>query len=237
MVSMADHDAAPAPSSADHEDLWSLPLAEFRRRTAGAGPTPGGGSVSSVTATLGASLIQMAVAITARKAARESGDDAAAAKHAWDDDARRGDDLADTLAEAAAADVVAFENLMRAYRLPREDAAGQDAGGQDRDRAVADASGAATEVPLALAEAITEAVEFAGTVVDRVDDHVRSDVLAGADILAGSFHAALHTVEINFPSLDAEPRAAFTSRRDAALERLETAHRRLRPALSHPQED
>ncbi|MEH0109634.1 cyclodeaminase/cyclohydrolase family protein [Tersicoccus sp. MR15.9] len=229
---MADHDAAPAPSAEDHEDLWSLPLAEFRRRTAGAAPTPGGGSVSSVTATLGVSLVQMAVAITARKAARETTGDADAVKHGWDDDARRGDELADTLAEAAAADVTAFETLMRAYRLSREGAEGQ-----DRKRAVADASEAATEVPLALAEAITDAVEFAGTVVDRVDDHVRSDVLAGADILAGSFHAALHTVEINLPSLDGQARDALTSRRDAALDRLEAAHRRLRPALSHPQED
>ncbi|GGC77554.1 serine cycle enzyme [Tersicoccus solisilvae] len=229
---MADHTAAPAPSTEDHADLWSLPLAEFRRRTAGPEPTPGGGSVSSVTATLGVSLVQMAVHISARKAARETSGDAEAARGAWDDDARRGEELADALAEAAAADVAAFEALMRAYRLPRDGAAGE-----DRKQAVAEASEGATEVPLRLAETITEAVEFAGTVVDRVDDHVRSDVLAGADILAGSFHAALHTVEINLPSLAEGPRAAFTSRRDATLARLEAAHRDLRPALSHPQED
>lgn len=231
MVSMADHSAAlgASPSPDDHDDLWALPLAEFRRRTAGPTPTPGGGSVASVTAALGAGLVQMAVHISARKAARAGTDPDHSPGHDWDSDARRGRALADALADAAAADVVAFETLMRAYRMPREDAAAT----RDRDRAVAEAGAAATEVPLRLAETITETVEFAGTVVDQVVDQVRSDVLAGVEILAGAFHAALHTVEINLAGLAAEPRAEFVARRDTALDRLEAVHGRLRPALSH----
>ena len=48
--------------------LWHLGLADFRDRTASDQPTPGGGSVAMVSASLGLGLVLMALRVSARRA-------------------------------------------------------------------------------------------------------------------------------------------------------------------------
>ena len=54
-------------STGGEETLWGAGLAEFRDATASAEPTPGGGSVAGVSATLGLGLVIMALEISAKR--------------------------------------------------------------------------------------------------------------------------------------------------------------------------
>lgn len=211
MVLMLDSPESHTSAAQTGVELWALSLIEFRGRTSGSDPTPGGGSVASVTATLGCSLVQMALAVTARTDASL----AEARAH--------GAELSDRLAAGAGADVVAFENLMSAYRLPRSSEAER----HTRQTAIAQHSEAAAEAPMRLAETIAETMVFAAGVFGRIKALVASDVLAGADLLVGSYRAALHTVNINLPSVDPGSAALFIRRRDAATARIEAANGQL----------
>lgn len=173
--------------------LWALTLSDLRAQTARSSPTPGGGSVAAVTATLGCSLLLMAIDVTTASGRRGPDDqlDLAAVRaelsHA-----------ADEMAAAADGDIAAFAALMSAYRLPRE---GDHAREVRRD-AIRRASREATEVPLALAEACVRVVGGAGALAEAVSPTIVSDVWAGRDLLTGAGSAALRTVAINVASLD-----------------------------------
>ncbi|MCZ2402908.1 cyclodeaminase/cyclohydrolase family protein [Paenarthrobacter sp. Z7-10] len=199
-------------------ELWDLSLNEFRARTSGSDPTPGGESVSAVTATLGCSLVQMALAVTtaagtADVTARADMDAPLAAAKA------RGEELSERLAAGAGADVIAFENLMSAYRLPRSS---EDERHTRRAR-IAQFSEAAAEAPMCLAETIAETVIFAAGILGQVKPLVASDVLAGADLLMGSYRAALHTVDVNLPAVEPAAAAEIVRRRDGTSARIEGA--------------
>lgn len=173
-------------------DLWQLTLSDFRARTASSDPTPGGGSVAAVTGALGCSLLQMAAQVTlARKDLTDE------LRDQLTNTEREISEYADQLAALVAADVAAFESLMQAYRLPRD----SEEALAHRRAEIASRSSRAAEVPLRMVEIAGQAAASAGPLEGLVTAHIRSDVLAGADLLRGAMGAARHTVEINLPSL------------------------------------
>lgn len=198
------------------ESLWTWNLSELRQRTASAAPTPGGGSIAAVTATMGASLLLMAIDVTLD--AGRSGQDAT-------DDLRSRRDhlqvLSDRLAGSVDADIDAFQTLMCAYRLPRTTEEQK----SERRRVVKEASRQATAVPLVLAETCAEAAADAPALQQLVLSSITSDVLAGRDLLIGAARAALHTVAINLPQLEAAEADAYRGRVDAVESSLESSRR------------
>jgi formiminotetrahydrofolate cyclodeaminase len=192
--------------SAPGEDtLWSGGLAAFRDATASSEPTPGGGSVAGVSATLGLGLVIMAIEISARrKDAARPGETAALIERA-----RR---LLDQLSADADADVHAFRAYMAALKLPKvtdEEKAG-------RKQALAAAGLRATETPLLAARHIIEALYLANAAEPLAHPHVVSDVGAGTALLEGALKAILFNVDVNLPSLaDAAAKAAFAAERTA----------------------
>lgn len=177
------------------ESLWTWNLDELRRRTASSAPTPGGGSIAAVTATMGVSLLLMAVDVTLDSA--RGAPDATRELRSHRD---RLQVLADQLAAAADADISAFQTLICAYRLPRTTAGQQ----QQRRATVQSASRQAAQVPLALAQTCAEAAGAAPVLAELVLENIASDVLAGRDLLIGAARAALHTVAVNLPPLEAD---------------------------------
>jgi formiminotetrahydrofolate cyclodeaminase len=173
--------------------LFDLTVSELRDRTASAAPTPGGGSVACVSATLGLALVVMAVEVTAKSSADAEILD-------WLVRARR---LLEHLSTHADRDVEVFESYMRAFGLPRDD----DAQKADRKAAIAEALITCTSAPLAAAADMVEALRLGKAIAHRVKKGIRSDVLAGADLLAGATQAVLRGVDVNLASMRDEPRA------------------------------
>ncbi|MFP3466377.1 cyclodeaminase/cyclohydrolase family protein [Leifsonia sp. SIMBA_070] len=191
------------------ESLWAARTDDLLRRTASPDPTPGGGSVAAVVGALGVGLMLMAVAIT--------GEDDALTQHE-----RVLSSLRERIVHAADQDTRDFEALMAAYRLPGRDDADRNA----RTQAIEEASIAATESPLALVEALAEALAVSHELEPLVKASVVSDVLAGRDVAAGAARAAIRTADINLRELDrlSSPAApGLRARRDELANSVEAA--------------
>jgi formiminotetrahydrofolate cyclodeaminase len=184
--------------------LWALRLDELRDRVASRAPTPGGGSVACICATLGTGLLVMAAEITLASAPN-------ADTRALDDVLVEGRRLVAALSAHADRDVVAFSGYMAALALPRSTEEEKAA----RKQALAEAALAATEAPLAAAQAVTEALALGRRAAKVVKAQVQSDILAGIDLLQGALDAVLRNVDINLPYIvDDDTRTRLCEARD-----------------------
>lgn len=179
------------------ESLWELSARELLARTASAAPTPGGGSIAAVTGAFGLGLVIMALEVT---------DDPALGSQLTGARSLLGE-----LSAAADADVADFGTLMAAYGQPK-DAAG-------RAEAITAATLVATRSPLSLVQNCGSGIRLADEVEALVKRDIRSDVVAGRDILRGAAAAALRTADINLRALERakSPEAIDLRRRRDAL--------------------
>jgi formiminotetrahydrofolate cyclodeaminase len=190
--------------STEEETLWNAGLAGFRDATASAEPTPGGGSVAAVCATLGLGLVIMALEISAKRKDAARPEDA----KALIEEARG---LMEKIGADADEDVRAFRAYMAALKLPKQ----SDEEKERRKEALQAASRRATQAPLLAARHMVEAVRLAGKAAPLTHLHVMSDVGAGAGLLEGALKAVLFNVDVNLPSLaDAGLRAAWAGERE-----------------------
>jgi len=190
-------------STGDEETLWSAGLAGFRDATASAEPTPGGGSVAGVCATLGLGLVIMALEISAKRKDAVRPEEAKALIQE-----ARG--LMDQIGTDADEDIRAFRAYMAALKLPRQ----SDEEKGRRKEALQAASRRATQAPLLAARHIVEGVRLAARAVSQTHLHVVSDVGAGTALLEGALKAVLFNVDVNLPSLaDAGLQAAWGEER------------------------
>jgi formiminotetrahydrofolate cyclodeaminase len=185
--------------------LWTLTAAQLRDRIASIDPTPGGGSVSIITAALGAASIQKAVTVSLKKSAVD-------ARHqSLLDLSYRLSALLTSLSELADADSLAFQRYLKACALPRT---------TDNEKALRrtareDGLVRATEIPLEAAAEIARGLEFAEAAASLVDIHVRSEVLAGRILLQASIESVLLNVDANLPGIsDETTRNALELRRN-----------------------
>ena len=88
-----------------------LTLKDFIKKTSSSDPTPGGGAVSAISATLGISLILMAFRITFKKTEKPN---------ILLDFENRGEALIDKLSNLADEDCNVYELVMKAYKMPKE---------------------------------------------------------------------------------------------------------------------
>jgi formiminotetrahydrofolate cyclodeaminase len=188
------------------ESLWAASAEELLAATASSAPTPGGGSIAAISGALGVGLVQMAVAVS-RDAALDSF-------------ALRLASLQQAIVPAADGDVRDFTALMGAYGMPR----GDDAERAARSAAIESASIAATEGPLSLVGSLVDAVALSRELDALVKPGIRSDVLAGRDIMLGAARAAVRTADINLDQLarlGSEVEPGLRARRDALVAELE----------------
>jgi formiminotetrahydrofolate cyclodeaminase/5,10-methylene-tetrahydrofolate dehydrogenase/methenyl tetrahydrofolate cyclohydrolase len=173
-----------------NESIWSSRLSDFLAATASAEPTPGGGSVAGVSATLGLGLVIMALEISLkRKDAVHPME-----MEALIENGRR--QLADLRGDADE-DILAFRAYMAALKLPKQTAEEK----ATRAATIQAATGQATESPLRAARHMVEALHLAENAAPLVHRHVISDVGAGAGLLEGALKAVLLNVDINLPQL------------------------------------
>jgi formiminotetrahydrofolate cyclodeaminase len=190
--------------------LWALTLRDFQRELASRAATPGGGAAACVSGALGLGLVSMALEISAP---------AAPAAVSTPGPGRV---LAEVLAEVRALgselqahadrDVVAFNQYMGALKLPRATPNERAA----RELALGEAALAAARAPLEAARDLVRALELGLEASPLVKATLASDVLGGADLLAGAVAAVLRNVDINLPSVaDVTLRAHLAAERRA----------------------
>ncbi len=186
-------------------------LPDFLARVASADPVPGGGSVAALGGSLGAALVAMVADLT-RKPAFES------VREQVERLGKNGAALKADLLQGVETDAKAFEAVMAALALPKED----DAQKASRRQALQDATKGAADTPLLAAEKALKVAEDAIDALTIGAPQVASDAgVAGLMALSG-VEGSLLNVAINLGSIKDE--AWVRERRERATALLSRSH-------------
>jgi formiminotetrahydrofolate cyclodeaminase len=185
--------------------LWILTAAQLRDRVASIDPTPGGGSVSIIAATLAVASICKGVVVSLKKSAADS------ARHqSLLDINSKASVLIASLSKLADADSAAFQGYLQACALPRTTESEKAARKAVREVSLV----RATQIPLEAAAEMGRGLKCADAAAGLVDAHVRSEVLAGGVLLRASIRSVLLSVDANLSGIsDAVLRDSLSSRR------------------------
>ena len=192
--------------------LASLPLSEYARKLSSGDPTPGGGSAAAAVGALAAGLVRMVAELTA--ASPKFADVAPRAKALGAIAAAIGAELVACVDE----DVVAFDKVSAAYKLPKADHAQKSERSAAIQRALADAA----EPPLHVAELVERTCGLAAELVDFGTPNAVSDLGCAASFSQAAAQGAVLNVEINARTLkDRVVADALTARARAALAQVD----------------
>lgn len=182
--------------------------APFVSAVAEGSPTPGGGAVAALAGALTAALGEMVAGVTVGKKRYA---DVEESMHAI---IVAAGDLRQRLVAAIDADVAAFNALMDAYRLPKDDAGRADA--------IQTATVHAADVPLDVARLAVDAMQLAGQVAQQGNKNAATD--AGTAVLMGlaAVEGAALNVRVNVAGLDDDDLSARYRNDVVAL--VERAH-------------
>ena len=178
-------------------------LAAFRSSD----PTPGGGSASALAGAIGASLLAMVAAIPTPRAATEEDLERLQAAGV------RCTELAERLTRLVDRDSEAYETVVAAYRLARS----TDEEKASRSARIQQGLRGATETPLEVMRACSDAIEQGAVVAEFGNRNASSDVQVGLELLGAGLRGARLNVEINLGTIKDEDYVAGI-RRD--VERL-----------------
>ena len=166
-------------------------LEDFADETASESPAPGGGSVSAYIAALGAALGTMVANLSSHK-------------RGWDERweffsgwASKGEAYKQRLLQLVDEDTQAFNNILQAFRMPKNTAEEKEA----RMRAIEEATLYATQVPLKVMQTAYEAMEVPEAMAREGLPASISDAAVGAMALRTGVYGAYFNVLINARSL------------------------------------
>jgi formiminotetrahydrofolate cyclodeaminase len=173
------------------ESVYGKTLNDFIAVAASSSPTPGGGNVSAVVATLGGSMVAMVgnLTLTNKKYEEFHGQ----AKELVD----RVMGVIEKLKELTAKDMAAFDTYMAAFRLPKE----TDQEKKARAEAIQAAAKSATLVPLDICRACLDILKEAEDLSKYGNKMAISDVGVGAMVAEAALRSCMLSVDINLPSI------------------------------------
>lgn len=204
--------------------LSELTVRELLERLATDAPVPGGGSASALAGALGASLVQMVVALTSGRPAAADHEDELT------EIGLRGATLTSELLRLSELDAAAYAAVVAARRLPRETEVEQLA----RTRQIDAATREATSVPLEIARRADEVLQLAERLAPIGNRNAVSDVGVASLLAAASLRGAALNVRINLPSLpeDERVRADAEGELERLLASLDDRERTVRDAVA-----
>jgi formiminotetrahydrofolate cyclodeaminase len=187
--------------------LIDLHVSAFLDALASSEPTPGGGTAAAIAGAMGTSLLMMVAGLPkARTGAEEERVALGEARAALSS-------VRDRLAALADEDSDAFNQVMAAYRLPKQ----TDAEKTERQAAAQLALTAATTAPLETLRAAADALRLGQVVAQRGNRSAVSDVGVGIDLLQAAADGAVANVRANLAMLKDE---AFKTSAAADVEAL-----------------
>jgi len=170
------------------------PLREYLEDAASGKPTPGGGSVSALSAALGVTMAQMTANFTV-------------GRDKFRDVEKQVKELLGTLGEVRAGllelmekDMQVYGQVSSAYSLPRESAEEK----AKRTEAVQQALAGALAVPLEVMQTTARALEATHRLADIGNPNLISDVGVAAELLFGALKGARLNVDVNLAYLSNE---------------------------------
>ncbi len=186
----------------------TLALQEFTHRLASGDATPGGGSASASVGAYAAGLVAMVAALTASSPKYKE----VASRVSEIGERARG--LMETMLRTVDEDVLAFDQVSAAYKLPKSDEAEK----ATRSTAIQTALLQATEPPMRVVEAAVEACRLAAELVDLGNPSAISDIGCAALFANAAVQGAALNVGINAKSLkDTAAARSFEERARAAI--------------------
>jgi len=189
-------------------------LAAFTGALASDAPAPGGGAAAAVAASLGSSLVSMAV--------RLSLDRPRYAAHATlhQEALERSEEARVEFLELADADAAAYDAYLAARRLPHETTAQQ----ESRTETSRQAAREAVRVPLDIVRSCQAQVDLLGRLVGRTNRNVASDLEVGALLFDGAARSAAANVRVNLGAVGDEAFAgAVLAELDQRLQQITAA--------------
>ena len=154
-------------------------------------PTPGGGSAAAYAGAAGAALVAMVARLTIGKKKYVE------VEAQMQSVLERAERLRADLTTAVQTDAAAFNTVMDAYRLPKEDEAQK----IKRSLAIQAATLGAAQVPLEVAGMAVEVLSLAEQAVARGNLNAISDGASGAALTRAALTGAGYNVRINVPGL------------------------------------
>jgi formiminotetrahydrofolate cyclodeaminase len=191
--------------------IWALSASQVLDLTASLSPTPGGGSISIFTATLGLALVQKGASISHKRV----GEDVDRREMLE----RLCGNISSTIAAIsglADEDSQAFQDFIAARSLPRT----SDEEQSSRSAAMEVAIVRATRIPLASARSIWEALQLAESALSLSDQHLLSDVFGGAILMQAASKAVLLNVDANSSLLSGGLRVELQAEREEVAKLL-----------------
>lgn len=171
--------------------MQTMPLYQFLDELASAAPTPGGGGAAAIMGAMGAALISMVANLTIGKKGYELVETEMKSQLAESEALRA------QLTDMVADDVGAFNQLMAAYRMPKE----TDIQKAARHEAIQAGLKQATRVPLNCAKTCAAVIRVAQRSAEHGNINVISDTGAGVLALQAALRSAALNVYINTPSI------------------------------------
>ena len=180
-------------------DLADLKVKEYLDVLQSDAPAPGGGSVSALSGAQGVALMMMVADLTC---GRE--------KYAgFEDVCKKVKDQAvglfRELTVAVDKDTAAYNKVMEAYKMPKEN----DEQKEQRKKAIKEANLEATEVPYQVMEVSYKALELAETMIGKCNPNAASDLGVAAVSLMNAVKGAWLNVRINMPGLKDEKKEKY----------------------------
>ena len=166
-------------------------ITDFVQQTASGTPVPGGGSVSALSAALGAGLTEMVANLTIGKKNYE------AVESEMTEIAQRMSDLRQKLLTEVDNDSNAYKGVLAAFKLPKNTAEEKN----QRTRAIQEAMKNAARVPLGVANDAFRVMEQAERVVENGNRNAVTDGAVGAMMARTAAFGALYNVKINLVSV------------------------------------
>ncbi|HLF33582.1 MAG TPA: cyclodeaminase/cyclohydrolase family protein, partial [Cyclobacteriaceae bacterium] len=179
----------------DHrQKLSGLTLKQFADLTSSESPAPGGGSAAAYAGALAVSLGSMVANITAHKKSMDE---------RWEefsDWSVKGQALKDRLLKLVDEDTLAFEELLKAMKLP----ATTGAEAEHRKRSLDESVKKAIEVPFLVMKASLESMDILITMAEKGLKSSVSDIGVGALLARASAEGAFLNIRINCGSINDE---------------------------------
>ncbi|NDJ77236.1 MAG: glutamate formimidoyltransferase [Chloroflexi bacterium] len=177
--------------------------AQFAAAVASGEPTPGGGAVAALAGALSAALAEMVARLTVGKKRYAEVEETMQAVAAGASELRR------QLLDAVSDDVQAFDEVMEAYRLPKDD--------PGRAEAIQTGLARAADVPLNVARLALDAMQLAQQVATQGNSNAVTDAATAVLMGLAAVEAAALNVRVNVIGLDDADSAARYANDIAAI--------------------
>lgn len=183
--------------------IANQPIETFLSELASDAPTPGGGAVAGVCGAAGAALISMVCRLTLGKDGYED------AEQKMREFLEQADAARAVFLELADRDAGAFDEVMTAFRMPKDD----DRQKAERSAAIQRAYEGAARVPLEIAQRAISLMDVAKASIDHGNVNAASDGLSASVALHAAARSAIANVSINAAAL--KDASVATELRDA----------------------